>query len=278
MKHFLATRFNVKVPDWKTAKNGMIVLSEEWLNNRFYLFENYCLPSVKNQTNQNFVWCVFFDVETPQKYRERIEMIFENSSNFYPVFIEDIDSLNHSFKSFINNSLAEGEDVITTRLDNDDLIHKDFIKTIQILYEQKGKGVIDFKNGYQVSIENLVPQVRLYTHDFNAFVSVIENEKKFETVYSKMHYGWRDSEDVISYKKERLWIELVHSQNKVNHTLTSLYKAVVFDEKNFGLQNFKYKPNAFDVVKTNFTIVVLHFKKLIKRVVKKFFKVSNVKE
>ena len=90
MKHFLVTRFNLTVSEWKTTKNGEPVLSEKWLKNRFLLFENYCLPSVKNQTNQNFIWCVFFDVNTSDNYRDKIKFISDSYQNFKPIFIDGI--------------------------------------------------------------------------------------------------------------------------------------------------------------------------------------------
>ena len=55
MKHYLLTRFNLTFKEWKTSKNGELVLTDKWLKNRFELFENYCLPSVKNQTYQKTI-------------------------------------------------------------------------------------------------------------------------------------------------------------------------------------------------------------------------------
>ena len=68
MKHFLATRFNLTVPNGKGSKSSKLILTDDGLENRFYLVENYCLSSVKNQTNQNFTWCVFFDTNTSSFY------------------------------------------------------------------------------------------------------------------------------------------------------------------------------------------------------------------
>jgi hypothetical protein len=68
-KHFLLTRFNLRVEDWATTKNGDQVLNDAWLMDRFRLFESYCLPSVKNQSNQDFTWFVFFDKNTPDKFK-----------------------------------------------------------------------------------------------------------------------------------------------------------------------------------------------------------------
>lgn len=266
MKHFIGTRFNLKSSDWNINKNGDLVLTEDWLKKRFHLFENYCLPSVKNQTHQNFIWCVFFDIDTPAKFKDIIINISVEYLNFRPLFIDSIGTLNKTFQEYIADNLEEKDEyVITTRLDNDDLIHRNFVETIQSLFIPLDGAVIDIKNGFQVTLNNPSSQVRLYTHNFNAFISLIENVKKIETVYSKMHYDWKKSNNIIGYKKKRLWIELAHDSNKVNHLLTYLKKTWTFNSTDFGFPNeFNYKLDIFDVFKTNFNIEIDRFSKLIK--------------
>lgn len=93
------------------------------------LFENYCLPSVKKQTNQNFIWFVFFDINTPDSFRNKIKIIEDDYQNFKPIFVDGINMLNSTFIQYVvNHSKDDDEFVITTRLDNDDFIHKNFIK------------------------------------------------------------------------------------------------------------------------------------------------------
>ncbi len=62
-KHFVITLFNLKL--WTQDKNNVSTRTDEWLEKRFELFENYCLPSLKAQTNKNFVWLCLFDQFTP---------------------------------------------------------------------------------------------------------------------------------------------------------------------------------------------------------------------
>lgn len=256
MKHFLGTRFNLTVPDWKTSKNGEAVLTEKWLENRFNLFKNYCLPSVKNQTNQNFVWCIFFDVNTPLIYKKKIEIISQEYKNLHPIFIDGISNLVPSFKDFIIKNSNYDEYIITTRLDNDDLIHKDFIKTIQKLYSPIAETVIDLQSGYQVTlpINFKNHQIRSYNHPSNAFISVIEHIDNFNTIYSKMHYDWKNSNNIISYDKKKMWIELVHQENKVNYTLIGLKRKYSISNNDFGVKkNLCIKEDISEVAKINFT-------------------------
>ncbi|NOQ92400.1 MAG: hypothetical protein GQ552_06770 [Flavobacteriaceae bacterium] len=52
-KHFIITRFNLKQEGWNTNKNNKAILTEEWHENRFKLFINFCFSSVRSQTNRN---------------------------------------------------------------------------------------------------------------------------------------------------------------------------------------------------------------------------------
>ena len=56
-KHYIITRFNLS-QRWDKDSLGNKVLDDNWLKNRFQLFENYCFPSLKSQTNKNFEWWV----------------------------------------------------------------------------------------------------------------------------------------------------------------------------------------------------------------------------
>ncbi len=256
MKHFIGTRFNLKTSNWKTNKCGNNVLTEAWLKDRFNLFETYCFPSVKNQSNQNFTWFVFFDVDTPKVYKDRVDLLSKDLPNFKPIFIDSLDKLTSAFKQHILKHVdASDKFIITTRIDNDDIIHRDFISTIQSLYIPEHLTVIDIRKGYQVSIDVPTPEVRNYIHPFNAFLSVVESLESFKTIYSREHYGWRVESNVVSYKKEYLWVELSHNENYVNHRQVKLKKAYKFNGNDFALSaenDFKLSFN--DTLLTNLKI------------------------
>lgn len=74
--HFLLTRFNLLL--WRKDKEGNIVRSKAWLEHRFMLFEQYCLPSIANQTCKEFEWIVLFDSKTPDNFKEMIRELQAN--------------------------------------------------------------------------------------------------------------------------------------------------------------------------------------------------------
>lgn len=85
-QHFILTRFNLLL--WDKAKDDRKVRTIKWLEHRFSLFEKYCLPSVKNQTCQDFEWIVLFDSMTPDNYKDRIVLYQKECTQFQPIFVE----------------------------------------------------------------------------------------------------------------------------------------------------------------------------------------------
>ena len=61
IKHYILTRFNLCGRNRDKSKQS--TLTKEWLHHRIKLFETYCLPSIKQQTNQNFKWLILFDYQ-----------------------------------------------------------------------------------------------------------------------------------------------------------------------------------------------------------------------
>jgi uncharacterized membrane protein len=149
MLHYKFTRFNLKNKNWQKDREGVPVLTEEWMSDRFKLFHRYCLPSVKNQNNQNFKWLVYFDEKTSNEYKQKIKQINGDYQNFNPIFVSDIHKAKVHFAEFVksdnakpNNSETE-KTIITSRLNNDDAVHSDFIDKVQHLSKNKPDYLID---------------------------------------------------------------------------------------------------------------------------------------
>ena len=128
--HYIITRFNLPVA--RPNKNG--VQQDhlgEWLYNRCALFEKYCLPSVNSQTNKNFKWILIFDRNTPvdiiNKYRSDIiePVTFEKTEEQ-----AEADVCQSVLASYLKTN-EKADLILTSRLDNDDMLHKDFVEDLQ---------------------------------------------------------------------------------------------------------------------------------------------------
>lgn len=267
MKHFLITRFNVKVEGWNLTKAGENINSERWLENRFYLFENYCLPSVKNQSNLDFKWCIFFDKQTPSRFIEKIESYVTNFSNIIPLYIKDSGMLVKTFKDYYIDNY-EDNFIITTRLDNDDLVHKDFIREIQNTYEPMHGLTIDARKGYQVVKREKGFNIRIFSFNFNPFISYIENTRlSFKTVMYQQHRDFKKNDSHKILNDKPLWIEFVHEGNKYNTERKEHLRVVDINNSNFGLNKNTFNDAFLKVHAHNF---FLKLKKKYPRKLRKY--------
>lgn len=214
-QHYILTRFNLRAEDWTTTKNNEKVLTEEWLEERFDLFENYCLSSVKGQNNQNFKWLVFFDINTPEVYKQKVEEYKKSYSNFLPFFI---DGMTNFLPEILKNikELDSEKYIITSRLDNDDCIHEDYTKVVQSYFEEQDHHALDIIDGYTLETgKNTRLGVLMKLN--NPFISLIEKKEDFKTVWFRDRHGsWKYEKNMTKIKNQRLWLSVIHSKNKVN--------------------------------------------------------------
>ena len=160
--HFLLTRFNLHTPE--------IVLSDAWYEQRFGLFEQFCLPSIKAQTNQSFRWLLFADAHTPRQYRSRIEH-YQTYDNVQVHWLAGYDptQMIRAVHSLLSDSLTH---LITTTLDNDDALARDFVARVQEEFAGQSFELINLLHGLRYDL----PSQKLYICDLesNPFISLIE--------------------------------------------------------------------------------------------------------
>ena len=174
---------------------------------------------------------IYFGAQTTDKFRARISNHQSDYANIRPFYVKDMDEFYASLVKDISPHLeASDKELITSRMDNDDLIHKDFIKTIQSLAGSKEKHLIDLTKGYQMNMEGKVDVV---SKQYNPFISLKESASSFETVMAHQHGKWRGLVDRTKYKKEKLWVQVIHDKNVHNH-----FKKRLFFQKRINLPDF----------------------------------------
>ena len=213
-KHFIITRFNLRKDGWEITKNNEKLLNDSWLKERFELFENYCFHSVKNQSNQNFKWFVFFDVNTPDEYVTKIQDYKDSYDNFCPFFIDGMENYLPSIIENINLN-CDQEYLITSRLDNDDSLHKNYVNEVQSYFDSQDYLAIDIVDGYTLLTGDKV-RLGLKKHLYNPFISLIEKKENFKTVWYRDHTQWKYEKRILRVKNKLLWLTVIHPKNKVN--------------------------------------------------------------
>lgn len=212
--HFFLTKFNVRsFPDLKPG------CEPTWLERRFKLFDEFCFPSVCNQSNQNFKWLVFFDIDTPDLFKQKIAEYSAKWSNFVPVYLDcplPYGQFPDEVRAIVRNHIPDGcEYLITTWLDNDDAIHKDYVQMIQDNFEHQDSETINFIFGYQLCSGKLYFDFEVANH----FISLVEkyDPDAFNTCLCRPH---KELYEVCKSARKILckpvWIEVVHGSNYMN--------------------------------------------------------------
>ena len=114
--HYILTRFNLAL---YTDNPYKIKDPDKWMVDRCELFEKFTLKTVQAQTVQNFKWILSFDELTPVKYLKRYD------------YIDNIEICFEQPHNYLKTKDIETSWLVTTRLDNDDSWHPDFIKIVQ---------------------------------------------------------------------------------------------------------------------------------------------------
>jgi len=212
-EHYLITRFNLRNPKWTVTKNNELLLTKEWMDERFELFANFCLPSVVAQTQKNFKWLIYFDSGTAEEYRQQISSLI-NSHPFIEIFyIDGMPNLIPSIKRYLSEN-SKSEYLITSRIDNDDCISINFIDQVQQQFEKQDYFAIDFTSGYTLNMDPIM--IGKKEHIFNPFISLIEMNKNPKTVWTNDHNQWKKETSLIHISNNRVWMSVIHTKNKVN--------------------------------------------------------------
>ena len=124
-RHIILTRFNLQY-----ALESDIHIQTAWLEERFRLFEAYCLPSIIGQTNQNFTWIILVHDQTPTIYQQRLEQYVQT----YPVikveYCSYYDDINILYQNIGRKYIEHYDYLLSTRMDSDDMLDCNIICSI----------------------------------------------------------------------------------------------------------------------------------------------------
>ncbi len=233
-KHYLITRFNIVLDDPKLGvdKSGGAVQTDEWLELRFDLFERYTLPSVRNQSCSDFRWIVLFYSATPERFRKRIEQYRATMPQFVPIYVDAGVDAKSVVVDYIKANCRE-EFVITTRIDNDDVMHRDYLGRIQEVFEPRENIFLCFRSGAQYIEQGCV--MRRFNYIKNHYFSRIEWMGSVDTAlcnHTKIH----KIGELVIYDDEYMWVEIVHSGNLCNREKRLMQTTIENTAEKFGVE------------------------------------------
>lgn len=207
-RHYVLTRFNDGLYG---PKPRVPTPPDEWMDHRLSLFTAFTVPSMMEQTCQEFTWLVLMDARTPRRYIEEIE------SFRYPNL-----KLIHATETGPkwSQAIVPGDyDLLTTRLDNDDAFHRDAIGALQQAYraqrsQRARPWVMVFPFGLIMHLASHELSVMEYW--LNNCPTLVADGREGRTVFQ-----WRHDEippEVAKcYIKDRpYWLQIVHAHNLLN--------------------------------------------------------------
>lgn len=270
---FLFTRFNLRL--WPRDKSNKITLSEEWLKERFTLFENYCFPSVKSQTYSDYFWICLFDKDTPYEYKERISLYKKIMPQFMPYYLGKEDTknlvpyLNRIIEDYVIDRKAP---IVQIRLDNDDALQKDFFKKIIAKVESQKEDLMiySFKYGYQYYCKmNFAMQI---PYPNNHFLTMIN--KNYPSLHLNIlgYNHYLIMEEGLPFtcfsNKQPMWLEVIHDSNVDNDVKMTLSQHVchIKNLNDFGIQNVELNSDCITFIKFYFRFmnqIIKHIKNKI---------------
>lgn len=204
--HVLLTRFNIPSP----GVESLVRAKEGWLRNRLALFEEYCLPAVRAQTNTNFRWIIYLDPESPEWLTSRLNEL-NVPEVFVPIYrtaISDADRIS----DIRTVTGATGDILITTNLDNDDGLASDFVDRLQTLPSGAAREAVYLVNGLIRHGESLYAR----RDPSNAFCSVRETWDNPVTCWADWHNRLGRSMPVREVEGGPGWLQLIHDTNVSN--------------------------------------------------------------
>jgi hypothetical protein len=204
--HVLLTRFNLPSP----GAERVIRAKEGWLRDRIALFELYCLPSVRAQTNQGFDWIIYFDPESPEWLKRRIQNHADDGA--YVAIFRTCVSKADLIADITRVTGGQGKRLITTNVDNDDGLAIDFVERLQAVRPPQDRTAVYLARGLIKSGSRLY--LRLDRH--NAFGSVVENWTSPSTCWSDWHTMLGKSMHVLELQGEPGWLQVIHGANVSN--------------------------------------------------------------
>ncbi len=221
--HIIVTRFNIVDKSYSFDAKGKPTRDDSWLYCRFDIFDKYCFESVKHQTNQNFLWIILFDAQTPKQFLSKIEHYKNDYNGFCPHFLTEEESaqLSDATRRIVCQYIAQRFEsvdfVLTTRLDNDDALNSRFVDTIQNVFcAEKKESVINLTNGLQYF--QRYDSLKYYSQPYGHFSTRVERYScNMKTVWEEAHSSPHPTVPNISVDTSKpMWIEVIHDTNIIN--------------------------------------------------------------
>jgi hypothetical protein len=211
--HYLVTRFNVPVKTWDRDKSGAPTLDDQWMQHRLSLFRVYCVPTIAGQTGKNFQWIIYCSTQTDSNYLKQIEAEVSTVPGAVIRLVEDIESMMADLRHLMKSATTPF--VITSRVDNDDGLGKNYIRIIGEHFTETNKKLLNLTGGLLYDPDKKV-MTQMKNSLKNHYTSLIEeqtSESEFLTVLGFPHDNPPAGVSIENIYGAGNWLKIIHERN-----------------------------------------------------------------
>lgn len=218
-RHLVFTNFGIGIKD------------EIWLSYRLEIFLNTVFPSLSNQTIRDFEWIIFIDRALPVIHVNRLEDAIHSSGlNVKLIRVDDYSLVSAEIAQILAG--VDAEVLLTSRIDDDDCIHRRAIELIQNASRTESAPqellVISLENGIE-----FLPSDQCYrevSHDTLALALTLVDKTGSATRKSITQY----SHQVVIDTLQKQGVRAKHIPIKFNEPLYLYTKHPLSDSYFFG--------------------------------------------
>lgn len=239
LHHLIITRFSVhtKLAGRMRRRDA----DDAYLKYRMALFDRFCAPSVEGQSVKGAKWFVLFGAETPDWLRIQLDAR-EQDGRMIPLYSSSFGSALDSIREWVRINMKPGDQLLTTRLDNDDAIGRRFSEILRDqVQEDMDLRYFCFRYGQQVRARSNDPSEWRYFrmgYPANPFVSMVERigDEPPKLIYHVPHGSIKSK--VVGAPVQALsyypgWLQVLHGKNLGNGQWTRRKDKPYFDEYPF---------------------------------------------
>ncbi|WP_373691154.1 glycosyltransferase, partial [Endozoicomonas sp. SESOKO3] len=203
------------------------IFDDEWFQHRFMLFEAFTLPSLMNQSNQNFIWCIFIGSNMPLHQKDKLKSLTSSFKNIRLIPTNTSWS-SEKIEEIFRSEYPEKKFIITSRIDDDDLWKHNYIESVQseILSKKDNKLLLTHPLGYEYVIDEVFSDNRYYEKQLTKYpisclgtsVNVLSTIDNLTTCLDASHSQIKSfaEENNINYieitPEVPMWIYIRHKQ------------------------------------------------------------------
>lgn len=192
-------------------------MGDEWFADRIEIFKNYTLKSLLNQTNKGFaLWLSFREEEKESQFVSDLEVYLTQRSVAYICTFNGLiyhddknEERNKTLEYRLKLSLSEfrrdyGDWIYLTRIDSDDMFHKDVAQLIQDQEPFEGALTLQLGNLYNKDTGEVAEWNPLTNPPFHTLM--FKRETFFDPdKHLALYEGFKSHEDIARLKHKVLW-------------------------------------------------------------------------